>query len=179
MSGNGRKIATQRATPMRRATGVRPKRETHAFALIEAVRGTTPPGSFAQLPAREIPQAIETRSWDSASLRRCRETKITLINMKRARFLLPLIFIGIAIRFVAVELRASSAQSDRAGIDRLHQQDVEATLSDKADELAKLWDADAIRIQPGRAAEVGKATIYADDERRVGKECRSRWSPEH
>jgi ketosteroid isomerase-like protein len=85
--------------------------------------------------------------------------------MKRARILLPLIFIGIAIRFVAVELRASSAQSDRAGIDRLHQQDVEATLSDKADELAKLWDADAIRIQPGRAAEVGKATIYANDKR--------------
>ena len=43
--------------------------------------------------------------------------------------------------------------------------DVEATLSDKADELAKLWDSEAVRIQPDRAAEVGKAVIHANDKR--------------
>src|SRR5207249_10082573 len=57
----------------------------------------------------------------------------------------------------------SSAEQARIGIEQLHQLDVDATLSDKADELAKLWDSEAVRIQPGRAAEVGKSVIYAND----------------
>jgi hypothetical protein len=36
----------------------------------------------------------------------------------------------------------------QARIERLHQQDVAATLSGKADDLAALWDNDAVRIQP-------------------------------
>ena len=63
--------------------------------------------------------------------------------------------------FMARENR--TVEQDRAGIERLHQQDVAATLSDKADELVNLWDRDAVRIQPGRPAEVSKAVIYADD----------------
>src|SRR5947208_15132452 len=59
----------------------------------------------------------------------------------------------------------NSAEQARIGIGQLHQLDVEATLSDKADELAKLWDSEAVRIQPGRAAEVGKAVIHANDKR--------------
>jgi ketosteroid isomerase-like protein len=51
----------------------------------------------------------------------------------------------------------------RTGIERLHRQDVAATLSGKADDLAKLWDNDAVRIQPGRPVEIGKAVIYAND----------------
>ena len=50
-------------------------------------------------------------------------------------------------------------------IERLHQQDVAATLSGKADDLAQLWDMDAVRIMPGRPAENGKATIVANDKR--------------
>jgi ketosteroid isomerase-like protein len=62
--------------------------------------------------------------------------------------------------------RASSAKAalDKAAIDRLHQLDVQTTLTDKADELTKLWDSEAVRIQPGRPAEIGKAAIYADDQ---------------
>jgi ketosteroid isomerase-like protein len=55
------------------------------------------------------------------------------------------------------------SEADRAAIERLHQQDIAATLSDKADQLANLWDNDAVRIQPGRPAEVSKAVIVADD----------------
>jgi ketosteroid isomerase-like protein len=54
-------------------------------------------------------------------------------------------------------------QQDRAAIDRLHALDIAATLSDKADELAKLWDKDAVRLEAGHAPEVSKAVIYADD----------------
>jgi hypothetical protein len=58
-----------------------------------------------------------------------------------------------------------SAQKARVAIERLHHQDVQATLSGKSDDLAKLWDSEAVRIEPGRPAEIGKAVIYADDKR--------------
>jgi ketosteroid isomerase-like protein len=57
------------------------------------------------------------------------------------------------------------SQDDPIAIERLHQQDVEATLSDDADQLAKLWDENAIRLQAGAPPEVGKATIYSNDKR--------------
>jgi ketosteroid isomerase-like protein len=59
----------------------------------------------------------------------------------------------------------SSVQQDRTAIEQLHQLDVETTLSDKADELAKLWDVDAVRIQPDVPAEIGKTVIYGNDKR--------------
>ena len=58
-----------------------------------------------------------------------------------------------------------SEQQDRAAIQVLHAQDVAATLSDKADELTKLWDSEAVRIQQGSPPEVGRSTIYANDKR--------------
>jgi len=61
--------------------------------------------------------------------------------------------------------KADSDEKDRTAIERLHRLDIETTLSDKADELTKLWDKDAVRIQPGSPAEVGKATIYSNDKR--------------
>jgi len=59
----------------------------------------------------------------------------------------------------------SSAQQDTTAIERLHRQDVEATLSGKADDFAKLWDSEAVRIGPGQPAEIGKAAIYVTDKR--------------
>ena len=73
--------------------------------------------------------------------------------------------LGASVAVVSLAHPNSSAEQARIGIEQLHQLDVEATLSDKADELAKLWDSEAVRIQPGRAAEVGKPEIYANDKR--------------
>src|SRR5213595_1064832 len=73
----------------------------------------------------------------------------------------------------ALAYQNNSAEQTRIGIERLHQLDIEATLSDKADELAKLWDSEAVRIQPGGPAEVGKATILANDKRWEAKSDRS------
>ena len=56
-------------------------------------------------------------------------------------------------------------EADRAAIERLHEQDRAATLSDSADQLAKLWDKDAVRFSPDRPAEIGAAVIYANDKR--------------
>jgi ketosteroid isomerase-like protein len=58
-----------------------------------------------------------------------------------------------------------SVKQDMEGIERLHEQDKEATLADSADQLAKLWDKDAVRFSIGRPAEIGAAVIYADDKR--------------
>jgi len=56
-----------------------------------------------------------------------------------------------------------SVKQDMKGIERLHEQDKEATLADSADLLAKLWDKDAVRFHMTRPAEIGAAVIAADD----------------
>jgi hypothetical protein len=66
---------------------------------------------------------------------------------------------------IALLARENRSTRDRAAIERLHQLDIETTLRDKADELARLCDNDAVRIQPGRPAEIGKAVIYGNDKR--------------
>jgi ketosteroid isomerase-like protein len=64
----------------------------------------------------------------------------------------------------AAALFASTTHtSARAGIEKLHQLDIQATLTDNPDELTKLWDQNAIRLLPGMPAEIGKAKIYEDD----------------
>jgi hypothetical protein len=80
---------------------------------------------------------------------------------------LALVTIGLAMTSALAQnaTPASTEAADRIAIERLHQLDIEATYSDKADELAKLWDSDAVRIQPGRPTEIGKALIYANDKR--------------
>ena len=64
---------------------------------------------------------------------------------------------------IALSARHPSLKQDMIGIERLHEQDKEATLSDNADQLAKLWDKDAVRFLADRPAEIGAAVIYADD----------------
>jgi len=49
-----------------------------------------------------------------------------------------------AISSVAQQNR--SPEKARAGIERLHQLDIETTISGKTDGLAKLWDKDAVRL---------------------------------
>ena len=76
----------------------------------------------------------------------------------------------ITVVFCVLSLSSLSAQSRsvehaREGIEALHRLDVEMTLSGKADDLAKLWDKDAVRLLPDSPAEVSKAAIYATDKR--------------
>ena len=55
--------------------------------------------------------------------------------------------------------------ADRAAIEKLHQQDIAATLSRDAVALTDLWTDDAIRLGPGRPAEVRKQAIRESNER--------------
>jgi ketosteroid isomerase-like protein len=66
---------------------------------------------------------------------------------------------------------AASAGSDRrrgadvAAIEKLHQEDIAATLSRDPVALTDLWTDDAIRFGPGQPAEVGKQAIRESNER--------------
>jgi uncharacterized protein (TIGR02246 family) len=55
--------------------------------------------------------------------------------------------------------------ADRAAIEKLHQQDIAATLSRDPAALTDLWTDDAIRLGPGQPAEVGKQAIRESNER--------------
>lgn len=65
--------------------------------------------------------------------------------------------------YAGTETQARPESGDLAGIDALHRKDVAATLSGNPDELAELWTDDAVRLNPGESAEVGKATIHELD----------------
>ena len=58
-------------------------------------------------------------------------------------------------------------QADLAGIEKLHQQDIAATLSRDSVALTDLWTDDAIRIAAGQPAEVGKQAIHASNQRQT------------
>jgi ketosteroid isomerase-like protein len=55
--------------------------------------------------------------------------------------------------------------ADRAAIEKLHRQDIAATLSRDPVALTDLWTDDAIRLGPGHPAEVGKKAIRESNER--------------
>ena len=55
---------------------------------------------------------------------------------------------------------------DMAGIEKLHSQDVAATMSGDLAALSELWTDDIVRLQQGQEAEVGKEAILAAEERR-------------
>jgi uncharacterized protein (TIGR02246 family) len=47
-----------------------------------------------------------------------------------------------------------------AGIERLHRDDIAATIARDADALTALWDNDAVLLQPGTPPIVGKAAFH-------------------
>jgi len=62
-----------------------------------------------------------------------------------------------------IPVSVSSEASDLAAIERLHQEDIAATLSHNPKALASLWTNDAVRMEPGGPAEVGRQAIYLND----------------
>jgi ketosteroid isomerase-like protein len=66
--------------------------------------------------------------------------------------------------FAQVQTTDNKAQ-DMAGIEKLRQQDIAATLSRDPVALTDLWTDDAVRLSPGQPAEVGKQAIRESNER--------------
>ena len=55
--------------------------------------------------------------------------------------------------------------ADRAAIERIHQQDIAATIARDAVAMADLWTDDAVRFGPAPPADVGKQAIREANER--------------
>lgn len=82
-------------------------------------------------------------------------TKILLVTA--AVFLIGMAGFGVS----SLAERNTSSQDLRA-IEKLHQQDVAATVAGDPKALAELWSDDAVRLEPG-PAEVGKKLITMHD----------------
>lgn len=75
-------------------------------------------------------------------------------------------FAGQAAQKPAVPVGTGEGRAaDRAAIEKLHQQDVAATLARDPVTLTDLWTDDAIRLAPRHPAEIGKQAIRKSNER--------------
>jgi ketosteroid isomerase-like protein len=83
--------------------------------------------------------------------------------MKRMHKRIVLTLLAFLVAVLLTKVACADDHEDRAGIERLHEQDIAATVSDNADQLTKLWDEDAVRLQSGLSPEIGKAAIYDSD----------------
>src|SRR5436309_914992 len=63
------------------------------------------------------------------------------------------------------EKTVDAQAQDMAGIEKLHQRDIAATLSRDPVALTDLWTDDGVRLGLGRPAEVGKRAIRESNER--------------
>jgi ketosteroid isomerase-like protein len=63
----------------------------------------------------------------------------------------------------------SGRDADVAAIEKLHQQDIAATLSRDPVALTDLWTDDAVRLGAGQPAEVGKQAIRESNERQTAR----------
>ena len=62
-------------------------------------------------------------------------------------------------------LRRDPHAADLAGIEKLHQKDIEVTLSQDPKGLMDIWTEDAVRFMPGSPPAVGKQAIGAENEK--------------
>src|SRR5438874_5016683 len=72
------------------------------------------------------------------------------------------------------EKTVDAQAQDNAGIEKFHQRDIAATLSRDPVALTDLWTDDAVRLGPGRPAEVGKRAIRESRSEEHTSELQSR-----
>ena len=62
-------------------------------------------------------------------------------------------------------LRRDTRAANLAAIEKLHQEDIEVTLSQDPKGLIDIWTEDAVRFNPGSPPAVGKQAIQAENEK--------------
>jgi uncharacterized protein (TIGR02246 family) len=88
---------------------------------------------------------------------------MTLLNLSIAAGVLACAILAGAHGRGTTGLDANNA--DRQGIERLHQQDVNATLARDPQALADLFADDAVLLEPGAPAVLGKPAILAENKK--------------
>jgi uncharacterized protein (TIGR02246 family) len=90
--------------------------------------------------------------------------------MRRTSLITILVFvaglgIGYFARGAAGILQRRTHAADLAAIEKAHQEDIEATLTQDPKGLIDLWAEDAVNFNPGRPPAVGKQAIGAEHEK--------------
>jgi uncharacterized protein (TIGR02246 family) len=91
--------------------------------------------------------------------------------MRRTSLITILVFVaGLGVGYFARGAMGSFQQrythaADLAAIEKLHQEDIQATLTSDPKGLADIWAEDAVRFNPGGAPAVGKQAIEAENEK--------------
>jgi uncharacterized protein (TIGR02246 family) len=78
-------------------------------------------------------------------------------------------FAAFSLSLLAATKPKDPSAAARAAIEKLHQQDIAATLSRDPKALGELWDNDAVVMEPGSPAFVGKAQISAENAKEFSK----------
>jgi hypothetical protein len=73
--------------------------------------------------------------------------------------------LGLVARGAAGTLQRRTHATDLAAIEKAHQEDIEATLTQDPKKLIDLWAEDAANFNPGSPPAVGKQAIQADHEK--------------
>ena len=92
--------------------------------------------------------------------------------MRRTSVFVTIAFLsGLAIGYFARSaglgtlLRRDKRAADLAAIEKLHQEDIQVTLSQDPKGLIDIWTEDAVRFNPGSPPAVGKQAIQAENEK--------------
>src|SRR5271168_5279917 len=92
--------------------------------------------------------------------------------MKRTPAFVALAFLaGLGVGYYARSIGTSTPRrtdahaADMAGIEKLHQKDIEVTLSQDPKGLLDIWTEDAVRFNPGNPPAVGRQAIQAENEK--------------
>jgi len=92
--------------------------------------------------------------------------------MRRTSVFVTIAFLaGLTVGFFArgaglsVLLQRNTRAADLAAIEKLHQQDIEVSLSQDPKGLVDIWTEDAVRLNPGNPPAVGKQAIQAENEK--------------
>ncbi len=90
--------------------------------------------------------------------------------MRRTSVFVTIVFLtGLGIGFFARSamgtLQRRTHAADLAAIEKLHQKDIEVTLSQDPKGLIDIWTEDAVRLGPGGVKDFGKQAIQARNEK--------------
>ena len=90
--------------------------------------------------------------------------------MRRSSVFVTIAFLaGLGVGFFARSamgtLQRRTHAADLAAIEKLHQEDIEVTLSQDPKGLMDIWAEDAVRFNPGSPPAVGKQAIQAENEK--------------
>ncbi len=94
-----------------------------------------------------------------------------MTQLKSRIFIITLLFLSVALALLELlsTTKTEAREQEMAGIEKLHQQDIAATVSRDSRALADLWTEDGVLLEPGGQAKIGKQLIGAEVEREIAE----------